>query len=483
MFRADNITIDTGSEQFLGKGMVRICEGRFRFEVTLNDFTNRPKRPTGIIGPSQLWKMRGVIEDEIEFFLRATPSGQTVNYGHHFTTVLPFSIDSIDLVPCGWDTLTTEEREKQSEALIKANQPLCATNAPDVNVQSVDHPGKRECNSMDVRFYAILRDYNLIAFTGQTITTVKNDFLGGPFESFKSDTFHGEFQEWKFALIQREKDIEVYFRSKPEYQSQSEDHDQKVFRAFLNAVAFTHGQHTWPFLTEYRRDGKLVLDNVHLTGNVASTSHSPFTQRLAFDAQVNRLKWQLSDPLEKAFRFFSTDSKLSREITNLLYLFREASASGVPKGITLLSLCSLLESLLHAVYDEQIAPLSAADTSVFLAAKMEAVEAVKLVAAQSQNPTSYDRIVNILTSARPLRPKDKFEAIISHWQLKPKEQWNEVYASWERYRNPLSHRMSEGDESEESIKETLLAESKIAGAINCMILKLMNYSGIVRLST
>jgi hypothetical protein len=248
-------------------------------------------------------------------------------------------------------------------------------------------------------------------------------------------------------------------------------------------VAFTHGQHTWPFLTEYRRDGKLVLDNVHLTGNVASTSHSPFTQRLAFDARFSQSKWQFSDPLEKAFRFFSADSKLSREITHLLYLFREAGASGVPRGITLLSLCSLFESLLHAVYDEHIAVLNAVDTIGFEAAKKEALDAVNLKAAQGHNPASFGRIINILTSARPLRPKDKFEAIVNYWKFKPEEQWKEILASWERYRNPLSHRMSGGDESEESVKETLLAESKIAGAINCMILKLLNYSGIVQLST
>ena len=228
-FRADNITIDTGSEQFLGKGMFRVCEGRFRFEVTLNDFTNRPNRPTGIIGPSQLWKMRGVIEDEIEFFLRAMPSGQTVNYGHHLTTVLPFSTDSIDLVPCGWDALTTEERKKEFKELTKANPPLGANCAPKDIVQGAQPVPKNECNSMDVRFYAILRDYDLIAFNGQTITTVKNDFLGGPFESSKSDTFHGEFQEWKFALIQRKKDVEVHFRSKPEYKSQSEELESGTF--------------------------------------------------------------------------------------------------------------------------------------------------------------------------------------------------------------------------------------------------------------
>jgi hypothetical protein len=247
-------------------------------------------------------------------------------------------------------------------------------------------------------------------------------------------------------------------------------------------VAFTHGHHTWPFLTEYHRDGKLILNNVHLSSNVANTSHAPFTNRLAFEAQVNRLNWKFSEPLEKAYLFFSVESKLSSEITHLLYLFREASTSGVPQGITLLGLCSLFESLLHAIYDDQITPLASADTSDFESAKKDALEAVTLKAGLSQNPASFDRIIGILTSAKPLRPKDKLEAILDQFQLKPKARWLEIFKLWRDYRNPLSHRLSDNDDSEASTKENLLAESKIAGAINSIILKRMGYSGPVHAS-
>ena len=51
-----------------------------------------------------------------------------------------------------------------------------------------------------------------------------------------------------------------------------------------------------------------------------------------------------------------------------------------------------------------------------------------------------------------------------------------------RFRNPMGHRMAKGDKSEDSIKEGLIAQSRIAGALNCIILRLMKYSGYVRLS-
>jgi hypothetical protein len=482
-FRADDISIDTGSEKFSGKGTIRISEGQFLVEVTLNDLTKAPTIKMGIFGRSQFWNVSGLIENEIKFHFQGMPSGQTAHYGYHSWKNINLSTRSMDLVPCGLDALTTAERKKWSKDVLKAHRDLGLNNAANAAVPDADPAETNECTSVEVSFYAQLRDFDLITCNGQTITTEKNDFLGGPFESIKSNTFHGEFQEWKFALIKQEKDLDIYFRSKPEYKSQGEEHDQRFFRAFLNSVAFTHAQHTWPFLTEYHRDGKLILDRVHLSNDVARSSHSPFTKRLAFDALISRSQWRFLNPLEKAYLFFSSNSKLSREIAHLLYLFRESSTSGVPKGIALLSLCSLFESLLHAIYDERIAVLNKAATKSFEDAKRDTLEVIRLKASRSENPTSFDRIINIVTGATSLRPKDKFKAIIEHWQLKPEDHWNEIFAAWERHRHPLSHRMSKGDESEESNRATLLAESRIGGAINCMILKLMNYAGCVSISS
>ena len=218
------------------------------------------------------------------------------------------------------------------------------------------------------------------------------------------------------------------------------------------------------------------------TSDVARTAHGPFSEKLDGNARTGRLEWNFIDPLEKAYRFFGLNSKLSIEVIHLLYLLREASAQGVAKRITLLGLCSLFESLVHVIYDEQIAGRNLTDTATFEAARKDAIEAVRLRASQSANPSAYDRIVGILTSAAVLRLKDEFEAVLDHLSLGPKERWLGVFELWHDYRNPLSHRLSNDNGSEVSMKEDILAESKIAGAINCMILKLMGYSGLVRLS-
>ncbi len=66
--------------------------------------------------------------------------------------------------------------------------------------------------------------------------------------------------------------------------------------------------------------------------------------------------------------------------------------------------------------------------------------------------------------------------------LKPRDRWQDLYTQWRKFRNPMSHRMSKDNKTEGSVADDMIAESRIAGAINCMILKLMNYTGFVRLS-
>src|SRR5665213_819707 len=351
-FRADKITIDTRNGKISGKGTVRISNNRFLFDVTIDEPANVPIITTGIFGRSQFWIVSGRIEDNIEFHFEGVPSGYTDHYGHHSWKVMHFSSSIMDLDPCGWDQLTIPEqksvlKEITEKTLLEPGQPLKTVSEDDISTM------RTETNAVDVWFEARLLDFKLIAFNGQTTITVTNAFLGSTLPSVASDTFHGEFQDWKFGLIQREKDLEIYFRSKVGYKSQSDESDQKLFRAFLDAVAFAHGQHCWPFLMEHRRDGKLIQDRIHLTSDVAQTAHTPFTQAFVFNEHVTKSQWQFSNPLEKAYIFFSTDSKLSRQVARLLYLFREATKSGVPKDVVLLILCSLFESLLHAAYDEE----------------------------------------------------------------------------------------------------------------------------------
>ena len=287
---------------------------------------------------------------------------------------------------------------------------------------------------------------------------------------------------FKSGLVQREADLHVHLRSKPGYHSQGETQDEQRFQAFLNALAFTHGQHAWPFSIEHRRDGKLVRDSVQLHKAVARTPHAPFSERLAFSALAGQLSWNFQEVLQTICAFFRSDSKLSRETTHLLYLCREAGSANVPYRITLLSLCNLLESLIQAIYAERIKPQKLVETEAFEAAKQQVCDDLKQKSSQLADPVALQRILAILANAESTNARMKFDSVVEHLGLKPEDDWRRLFKLWQDSRNPLSHRLAENDESEQSVKEDMAAESNIAGAINCMVLKLTGYSGYVQRS-
>ena len=183
---------------------------------------------------------------------------------------------------------------------------------------------------------------------------------------------------WDYGLVEREGDLHVHFLSKPEHQSLGEEHDWQLFHALLQAVAFTHARHAWPFSVEYRRDGKLLAERIQLNDGVANSPHTPFTERLAFNNLTQSAPWKFEKALQDAFEFFSCDTKLGRESENLLFILREATNRGVPKRISLLSLCSLLESLVRVIYKERIEPHTAVETAQFQKVALHGVEWVSL---------------------------------------------------------------------------------------------------------
>jgi hypothetical protein len=472
-FRADNIVIATDTGELHGKGVIEVMSGRFRLHVTLSAGSRPLELQMGIKVRRDFWLIQGMIEDQIGFSFRSLPSNSSHNYhfGQQDRSTLEFSANRIELTPMGFDCMTSRQmHELQQQANQQAGSLETTSSNVDLASEAAPPP------NVLVTFHAILPGFKLIDRNAGTETKSNNAFLGESTRS-TSDTFHGEMQGWKYGLIEKDGDLHVYLTSEPDRESLGDEHDERLLHAFLQALAFTHAQHAWPFSVEHRRDSKLVADHIQLNENVADSPHAPFTECLAFNNAVKKLTWKFGDALELAYIFSSSDSKLAREVENLLYIFREASAKGIPKRITLLCLCSLLESLVRVIYEEQIAPNKAAANDGFQRVKKETCE--ELI---KKDQPAYKRLAGILSNAEPLNIRMRFDAVIEHLGLKPEQKWPELYGLWSKLRNPISHRMANGSESEESIIEETVAESRIAGAINCMILKLMKYSGYVLLS-
>jgi hypothetical protein len=55
-----------------------------------------------------------------------------------------------------------------------------------------------------------------------------------------------------------------------------------------------------------------------------------------------------------------------------------------------------------------------------------------------------------------------------------------IFSTWQKARNPIVHDTTRADRTEDQFKESVINESRIAGAINILLLKLFGYSGLMR---
>jgi hypothetical protein len=256
--------------------------------------------------------------------------------------------------------------------------------------------------------------------------------------------------------------------------------DQKQFEAFLKAIAFTHGWHAWPSQIEYRSDHRLLINRIKCIRRVSESPHAPFSERMWFNG------YALSDPLEKAYQFFLADSELSHEIDELLYLFREAGDDGVPLRVSLLTICTLYESLMRSAFRHVLADRELpAEVVAFNKLKAQMLKRLKKrkEASLGLKADVISRMSGILASASGESIREIVTAVTGKlWANSPLD-WKSIHKEWTLYRNPLSHRIAGSPGEEKNFGGELLAVSRLAGAVNAVILKLMGYSGMARIST
>ena len=479
-YRLDQVIIRAGQDQWTGLGTLDVSSRRFRLEVTLDAGQSEPPMARGITGRSGFWEIRGLIDGQLGFVAHGLSHHRTLNFGGNSRMTLQIDTTSLEILPSGMDSLTDDEKSalfdrvrSQAENGVDAIAPAPAPTPNDKESETPKEPNA-EARPVKVRFNALIKGFKLIFCDSETRITESNSFLGEGYRSV-GDTCHGEVPGWKFGLIQRASDLEVHFRSRDGHVSQGVESDDSLFRAFLDGLAFTHGQHTWPLWLQHRRDGKLVLDRIHVDTQTTRSSHAPFRESLVYHARLKDAQWKLQDCLEKAYLFFAVESKFRDEITRLLYLLREATSSDVAHSITLLAVCSLFESLIRAVYRHRVAPSVEADTKAFEAIKEQVCKYLK-DCGKAGHGIHYDRLNSILEHTEALSIRGQFQELVSRMGLNA-DYWGKVYRLWTSSRNPASHRITSSDRSEETDRATLIAESRVAGAINGLVLKLVGYTG------
>jgi hypothetical protein len=306
----------------------------------------------------------------------------------------------------------------------------------------------------------------------------QNVFMGSGFEK-PLGALNGEASTWKYSLVQHDADLHVHLLSTANLQSTDADRDLGLARAFLQALAFTHGKHAWPSSLQHRRDGKVVAHELTIQTSARRCPDAPFSEDLAFSAKINHGEWDFRRALQCAYEFFSVNTPLSTTITHILFLLRESYSPGVVRRVRLLALCGLFENLIDLVYRECCALDDLSHDAEFKVLRTNVLRTLKRDAASSDAQSSYKRLVGIIEGAASSTPRERYNAVLRRLGFSQNPRWSSIFKDWRAIRNPLAHSIAENEDSKETFSRAMEAESRFVGVINCVVLRLMGYSGPV----
>jgi hypothetical protein len=437
-------------------------------EITLSKGTEAPPPPVGIIGIKDFWKLTGTIEDSLSFSVPDLPPARRSIHGDVVTLIL--GTNNVTLTPQGMDRLSYD----QIESFLTAPDDFTGQLVRPPSISAPTGPNK--CR---IEFNGILPGYKLFAKNSGTDTTISHPFLGATGSSSNGDTLMGKLSTGlTFCLIERGKATQFFLHSEEDHLSEGEADDLSHFSAFQRAIAFVHGREAWPFAMEHRRNGQLVLDRIRAWKIAAGTAHTPFNGRIWLNSRVGSIKWDIVPVIDLAYRFFLQNSALSRTLGTLLFHYRQAAANNVHSRVTATVLCPLLENLIRGINDH-FQLLKSNPNFESLKEELSNFLKVKGNADQDMNRRRHHKRLAGVVKKTPYRGTEEiFRAVFDHLGLAWEGAWEETYILWKEYRNSILHEGGSGGD----YRSDFIVESRIAGLINVIILKLIGYRGWAQLS-
>jgi len=250
--------------------------------------------------------------------------------------------------------------------------------------------------------------------------------------------------------------VHVSLSSKKEHCSPGSDEDWQKFRALMDALAFVHGTHAWPYRVEYWHSGRKVTDRVTAAEKLGRTAHAPFNEALEFNARAGKVEWDYLGTLKIAAAFFEQDSALRKEVASILFLFREAD-NAVHSEITTLAMCPLFENLLNLIFRElklgEKALIENRGLNLFERARHVIDRCITQKVRRNKEKEGYERWQKIVSGAQLFTAREKLQAIVNYFGLKWEGDLELVFKTWQKARNPLVHSTRRADRTEDQFKE------------------------------
>jgi hypothetical protein len=471
----DNARITTPHGTWEGHGVMQCIDGDFLFTIHLPEGSQPPPPVKGLIQTKDFWKMEGILENSLPFVAPSfSPCGGANRHNDLFS--LPLHVNTLELPPAGWDAMTQEERE----AVFDRNDPLSKGEAKTTGSQTDDPTGLQPVPPLCVEFRGVLKGFKVMARNGGTDRTVKNDFHGDTGSS-SLDTCHGKLgNEWDFGFTQQGDDMTFCLKSREGYQSKGEKEDMAKFQAFMDTVGFFYGRHPWPFTLQYWRNHTLILDRINAPEKREGSPHLPFPEAIWFNARVGNLEWNVENVFTRAYSYFVKDTVLSETITRILFYMREATKRGVHNRISVMSLCALLENLVRAICRSELR--TASDRT-----QLERILASGGITSPKLKDTtlSMDALLKALfeemKNSRVWPAEKVFKRAFFIAGLKWEDRAEQAFQFWELHRNDILHD-GRHEQDDATLLDEIYVESRLAGAINILVLRLMGYEGVVSAS-
>ena len=466
--RADDLVVETGTERLTGKGYLLVRPTALIILMTLDAGAGSlGQGRSGVVTTSDYWTMTGTIDHDLKFRCKCGPV-PTQHYRNGACT-LEESVSPIELEIKGWDTLTTQERRKKWEEL----HALFPTPSADADFYTAE-AGRLADGSFE--FQANFVDHELRFKNEVTHTERKNAFFGNEGSGWKTDTLLGETSTYKFAFIQEDdsNDLRLVIRSKENQPPLSEAAHLRKYESLGHALAFVHGINAWPYRLCYWRSGSKSSEKLFPATAAPRTHHTPFSG-LGHDVSMGGF-------LAKVAEFLEPDTSFNDKLTSQMYLFRQAGAAQGLRKVDTLALCAILEGLTKLLFDEfgLAAPQNVGQFADFEARKDELLAFVDGLANPSDSTRRLRQAVSSAQPTRPLKIEEKFEMVCKRLGLQWDGKMQVVKDAWWQVRNDFAPGdFREGATiTEEVFKADTLAESRIAGGFNTILLKLFEYSGL-----
>lgn len=446
-FVMSRVSIYTGSEEFRGRGQLRVKDGLLSMNVALDG--NKPlPQISGSQTREQFWKIGGIIEEQVPFWTLALPHSWQTSGIRFQVQGATFTIDRVHHL------LGNFPQGSLENAILEA-----------AKAEELDGGEGDDATAM-------LTDYEMVFHEEFTKVTEENPFLGEG-SSSRSDTLRGHFGEFEYALIQRGKNCEVRMRSKKNTRPRKGELN-RIFRALLVSIAFAHGQHAWPQFYRIRKGWKVLDEWARVERDLPRSRYQPVPETACANGA------RVQNVFEHLMACILTEDQFSKDLTHNLLLAREAGGSSTPHSVGTLGLCAVLEGLVALLHQRFVKVEITKASGAFEAKKNKLAKILQKQLTSSklaEDETALKRLAGLVGSAQCYRPADKFEQLSKHFNL-PWGKMEPVWKAWARQRNPRAH----GKTANNYDLKDLIDGSRIAGGINILVLAAIGYSGLASLS-